>query len=1081
MGRLWGLAAGAYLAAALLFFAGQARGAGDVPQMTGVGRAHEDDVPEMSEAGRSHEGEALEPVRFIEPAPDKFTPEEEAHLAEMQRQLRAMQDKFLTADLSKAETEFLAGKAGALLTVIKSLTEKKNRWQAYIEGRPAADANDVPEISDATANAAALDVRKFNEFVTVWIGFYRTDMKFDSAGNAPPASAMEWMRLAKKFQEISRMSMSGPIGNRKYILRALLLEARSMLSGSFAYMREGDSARQLDAYVRGLDVLEWLASQDWGDDEMLPAATRPYDGCDLYGCDDSRLYPRLVQMKTSVKARELLSRHCPWGLKNFLAMRAIGLVDGLDWRILVPVGGREVEYLSEAPLRVGVPTSIEADMKAFADGRFVHFGKEVRLEWLTAPKTTYSVWFFSPVANSGGVAPLVDLVSKAVTLAMGGPFALLLDIQVDLIGDALSDDYSAVPMFAATGTAEDTKNFKLHDEAHVSKQLLGGAIKSAKGWTDFFQVVLERTEKNEMENLFDGIDPEDGMIPWQMGNPKTYDGGHVPPVLIRADAIGLEKTPVDEYPRSWRYVRYYQYDARLMSGLADYDLSKYPVKEMKYLSRYLAGDESVSSALWRPLVGGNRANDARLYVTDFSPKAQVLKLFAGQATTERWTSGLKKGEVIAAMISDGAKGSPETVMGEVTPGKPLDMSYGLFRQDLPVDKQIISAIGIPYGWFSRLYKTYLVRFVKCTKTRSQDGKVVYTQAEPATAEKEQLIVRFAPGPNGEKTGKVSYALETSTFPGLVVLEQTLTGGLAEMDRTTSAAPVLKQLMTVVSNQQGQVTKVGRGIETILIEATVTPVEPGAHHMTAECKGYTYHLWSRVDRVGSAAVFRGAIPAHPGRYDVTLRYGSLAPYTFTVEKEGEAFDYSGPNGQIARAQQNYNNAKSADSRAMIAAVHADGVRWLAQEYHKAGEYAQAMQCARQVLDAARQAEMTGNSNTAAKWQEVYMSTLKQMCKTTLFTGDGQTCAQATQAYMAAYAAHWQKANVTYGASQTPEKLAMNVAQEYAYRIHDAITAGAQGQAVEALVNEYLGWRQRGGAKELQYNASQFYYGQEMPAR
>ncbi len=1070
MRRSWAVPAAVALAAGLLGAAGEAPGDADVPEMWEAGRAYEDD---------------LQILRFVEPAPEEFTAEDEATLVENERMRRAIQERFLNEDLTAAELEYLARRVDALVVTISTLREKRDRWLAHIEGRVASERAEPPVLSAAEITTE-FDVNRFYELVTLWIDFYRKEMGFDSAGSGPKASATEWMRLAQKFQEIGRLTVTSHVdGPARYVLRSLLLEARSLLLASTLYYRSGEKDRQLDAYVRGLEILEWIAAGDWGEHEMLPVAPNPYGGCELFGSDDSRFYPRLMQMKTSEKAREQLSMYCPWGLKSFLAMRKLGLTEGLDWRILLPYGDREAQYVSQALLRTNIPSNIVADMERFVEGRFEHFGGSVAIEWQVPPSVTYSVWYISPLVENLGIAQFMDYIGKAATFAAGGPKALLLSIAIDAAAAAIEGEYdSQRGVFAASGTAEDAERYRLSEEIHDMREAAAAGVRAAPDIASFAQTVLDQIERRTMEALFENIDPTDAAAAAQLGNPRTYDGGYMPPVFVRADAIGWEEAPEDEYMRTWHYVRFYQYDARGLTGLERYDLSTSRVRDLPGLSRYIAGDEATAKATWVPLAGRHQAVDARLYVTDLTPKAQVIVLSADAATTRSLSAGLGEDEVLAIVLSGGGSDGWERVIGEITPGEPLDFTYMLLREVLPLDRNILSTMSLRSGYFQKLYKRYRIRFLKCRKEPSQDGWV-YTPTDPATAVRGELEVRFAPGPSGETAGRISHELAGLSFPGLVVVDRTLERReTAELDMQVSSEPVLARQMKVTTGIRqpvdGVVT-VHANADSYSLKVTVAPVDPGVHHMRVETNGSTFHLYGRVNSLHSAVVFQGMIPAHPGRHEVVLRYGDLAPYTFTVERDRGASSLDQSRASVEWARERYNNATDPEFRSYTAAIYWSQIRWLAVAHHGAGDYSKAMQLLQQALSNASQADRTGTSRAPREWRGVYRNSLRAMRRTAYFLGDAESIADITLHYMAAHADNAHAVNVRLGQGRTPEVLARDIAREYERFVHDAITAGVRGGEAERLIEEYLRWRQRAGSTMLDLERLKFDYGQEMPLR
>lgn len=1047
-------------------------------------RTQDRGVPELSAPGEAHEPQQG-PLRFRSPRPPEFTPEDVSNLAEATQRLREMQNRFLTADLSQEELEALAAQARIFVTTITRLTEKRDAWQTYIEGRePAAS---MPELVATDLAPAVTDVTGFYRLAKAWMGLCRRHMGLESAGSNPtPPSITEWKQLIEELQSYSRVQMTTFFeGNARYVLRALLLEARCHLTLSTLHFRRGDARSQLDSYMRGLEILEYLANllrpgtvdQDLEKHEKLPEAPFPHNGCELYGCNDSRFEQGGHQVKTGDKARELLSDYCPWGVQSFLALRAMGLTDGLDWRILLPYGDKDVQYLSEAPFRGAVPAGIQADMDAFRRGRFQHRGKNVSIQWDRPPIVTYSVWYVSPLVETMEFAGLIEWATRVLKVLTGQTMLMLLDEGQDFFIDRLAGEYAPdEPIFAATGTAKDLSNYELIEEMYSARTSGATLFKLA---TDTMQGVVEYIQRQEIENLFDGINPNDPAVQAPLGGPKTYDGGFMPHVLIRADAMGWEKTSASEYRRRWHYVRNYQYDGRILSGLAPYDLGRHTVSRLPRLPDYLAGIQQVQKDTWKPLGGKIRANDARLYVMDFAPKTQILRLSVPPATLRDWSRGLKENETLVATIMPVGMADSETVMGEMNANTGLQLSYALMAYHTRTDETLMRLIPAAHAWRERLHAQYQVRVLRCARGQMVGGRMTYRLDDPGVVERARFEVRFLSRRGAPATGKRTYELAGRTHPGLVILDQVVQGGAPRLpDPAVSEGPVLKQRLHVSLDDRSGTVTLDKSRDTGNLMATVTPAEPGSHHLTVEAQGRVYHLWCRVDALSSSAIFAASIPVPPGRYDMAVRYGGLTS-TITVDRPSQPADTSGAEAQIRRAQDGQAKARSAEQRSLQQALYWDGHRWLAQERHRAGQYGQALEILRQVLKNIPPDQLKGSGLTADKWREVYRAVVKQMVQAALFTADEPTYAQAAPLYLRAWTDHWtgQDARRRPELREAPKQFAAHRADDHAEVIRGAILLGMRREAVEQLLAQYFEWRRKAGVTMPQYDTNQFCYGPE----
>jgi len=368
------------------------------------------------------------------------------------------------------------------------------------------------------------------------------------------------------------------------------------------------------------------------------------------------------QKSTVGTTRDLLSDFCPWGLEMFFLMEQAGLINGLDFRILRPFAGNiptigekfigglkqlpelimgspvnsqdEIPpVISELVLRPPqIPKHINDEMNMIiGDGKegYLDTFKKRPIKWAWVEKEpTYTIWYVSPTVFDWQPSDYLWLWFTAVKLyfSPGGTVVdEVLSGLLNSIGSIYGQD-SDIYITAKVFVEANDKGF-LATEAIEKGEWLSSAAVTRKVASFAFNAAEEQMRKD----LYEGIDPRK----FSLG--KTYNGGPIPPIIIRADVCGFEQVPDDKYPRAVQAVRFYLlYPENIAhkGPYQGYDLSNESLGGMSALRRggaYLAeqsrfkadstAPEPVRKLAWNRLPDPLAAFDI---VTDFSPKKQFF-------------------------------------------------------------------------------------------------------------------------------------------------------------------------------------------------------------------------------------------------------------------------------------------------------------------------------------------------------------------------------------------------------------------------------------------------------------------------
>lgn len=412
------------------------------------------------------------------------------------------------------------------------------------------------------------------------------------------------------------------------------------------------------------------------------------------------------QKSTVETARDLLSDFCPWGLEMFFLMEQAGLSKDLDFRILRPfsgytptlgekfikglkqfpdaVMGRPVEsqdkippVISELVLKPPQPPQIpkhifnEMNLIIGAEGKgYLDTFKKRPIKWEWVEKEpTYTIWYISPTVFDWQPSDYLWMWFTAVKLYFS-PAGAILDEVISQLTNSIGSIYgqkSDIYFTAKVFVEANDKGFLATNFIEKGEWLSAAAV-TRKVASFAFSAVEEQMRKDR----FEGIDPRK----FSLG--KTYNGGAIPPIIIRSDVFGFEQVPDDEYPRTVQAVRFYLLHPENIAHKGpyqEYDLSNASspggmsalYRREQYLleqRRFQAGGttpEPVRKLAWNRLPDDLAAFEI---VTDFAPKKQIIKVPLSEDTTQTllktegvrvqlWSSSLQKSELCINMPISG--------------------------------------------------------------------------------------------------------------------------------------------------------------------------------------------------------------------------------------------------------------------------------------------------------------------------------------------------------------------------------------------------------------------------------------------
>jgi hypothetical protein len=491
----------------------------------------------------------------------------------------------------------------------------------------------------------------------------------------------QWEDLAREFDRYHTARFK--LKNTRlgmFHLRTFMIQGKCWLYAAVEHWHDNRRVHAFRDYERGIHALHRVltfvhGAKRAGDLERIDQfpedmnrflQRRPGD-------PDFQLYRRAGmrvtdERTTSSETRLMLGRFCPWGVSTYFFLKRIGCTTALDLDILPPLF--DAEGLEQAPKisvqtlpLADVPAHIRRDMDSLMGGEsrigvLQYPGRPpAKIEWAALTKPTYTLWVISPGVFDLRPSEILSVTAHLRKIFFGfvsgeermyGQKGYLLDVTFDQevefaewqAGGKQGDFYGASKLFVDgmnVGFDQDLF-FNYAEKGFNWTKLVHSIATVAFGWV----------EQKELEWLFDGLEPRDP----QFGEFKTYDdgsilsGGRIPPILIRAEVYGFEKTESYEYHRTSRIVRHYVLDPGALSGLGDlYQLNDFMSAQAEPLANeeeYVAGNSAVQEKTWAvpplnpPPPGKRPMRSIRRYGVDFAPKAQTVHLEFDEARYDLW-------------------------------------------------------------------------------------------------------------------------------------------------------------------------------------------------------------------------------------------------------------------------------------------------------------------------------------------------------------------------------------------------------------------------------------------------------------
>jgi len=466
----------------------------------------------------------------------------------------------------------------------------------------------------------------------------------------------------------------------------------------------------------------------------------------------------LVQVRTSEKARQLLSDFCPWGVDLFLFLRDDALLTGyLNFTILRPYAGSEQTFLSESPLRTHPPTDMDAEFRAVIgsgvnvsgranQARDIHWSKgsygvvqhpSGRLEQITwsmvQERPSYSIWYMSPACYDLQLSDKVSYAFKGIKLFTAGPMDLLADELIgylmNLYGELAGKDGF---IYGVTNLAVEGNNWGVVQDEF----LLKGEIAGKKVVSQILLQGFKKLEEQERHWLFDDLDPKQS----QMG--RGYCGEPIPPIIIRAEVFGYEKAKPHKYVRSRRIVHYYQLDPAYLAGVKTYDLRSAPIP-VAQRAGYRSRDLKVHAQAWKLVPNQpDKPLGQREFITDHTPRCQILDIRFADEELSKWQARTSAGKHLQAVLY-----SPlDTGFKKPLAKGPLQKSQIVFQiinRDLREEDDLLGVHLKPYTEAviskTEVFTDYRLR-IEAGNDVLRDMPIVFAARKnrPATAKREEL-------------------------------------------------------------------------------------------------------------------------------------------------------------------------------------------------------------------------------------------------------------------------------------------------------------------------------------------------------
>ncbi|MBN1419995.1 MAG: hypothetical protein JXP34_14545 [Planctomycetes bacterium] len=894
-------------------------------------------------------GEGADNATSMQPGrPARFTDEDQARLDEAIESLQDLHRRLLTREFSAEQIQAMSEQAQGYAREIMALANKKRVWREHLMVNPQERTGDdsADSIGPPTVSRGTFDYAGFFALVKT----YAENEERLLAGR-PSLAPKAWQDLGSRFEPYTAVAFM-PRGDAvaPYILRAALLSGECHLNAAVLYHKEKNRAALLDAHAKGVSLVERVVKlSSLGSEEQLgklpvahpdaPDGTYFWAGCFTGNIEDR------TQIPSGARARELLSHHCPWGVEVWSFLRDAGIGDLLDFRILRPYNGTSNDKLHEAILRANIPVHIERDAAKFIAGDFDYHGDRVMVNWVVPPKATYSVWFMSPRVYDVSAGQLLSWALKTVKVARGGGLDLLVSETITLCLKHVENQVgSESSVYGACGLVVDANNHALDSDFRLSRDV---SFNTFKYFKEILTTAIASYEREEISLLFDTIDPTKLELIRFSGRPTTYNTSRIPPILIRADALGFEKLPDYRYMRQWHMVRYYQFDPRGPTGVDPYDLRNDSIEDTPGEAAYSAGDLQAHVKTWPLMPWQPEPWGYRVYISDFAPRGQILRVKAGGDTLANWKKRLGKGETIVAVLSDPV--GKNIAVSEVAGS---EVRIHIVNKRIKIENQ---PLGMEHSGGKSLElldlcKRYQLRI---TSAKREGGTLSVSSSSGDFFSTE---VDFTGCPGKAFAGK-----RTHPAPGWVQVDYDIDVPF-DIDPKPALSDPFPPVLSV-NNVRASGAKIDtediRPPEEWYLKASLAPAPPDWVTLTVKVNERTYYLYDKTGRTSSAALLEGEIPLERGENKFTLQTNVPGTrFVFTVKRSDPEKPYDPAEDDESIAEHKTKSAQFAR----------DGKSW--------GQYSELHSAISSHYGAARDAFAAGQFAVARKYLDAGLALFPQ---------------------------------------------------------------------------------------------------------
>ena len=886
-------------------------------------------------------GQALDRLG-THPPPPAYGEDEAAETRRLRKLLADKRRAILTDERDPTDEELAAASAEMRPAYdrLRKLNTQRRQWEAY-QADPAGEwwhaaEPSIPELVAAEpANEAPIDVFRFHllakRLQVLEYFLAAPNASLQTRHGYPAPSVEEAVTIARDFEpfEQGRIEVGGAGGAGSYRLRAGYLRGRALILGAYQLLDQGrmDDARNL--WRQGIEVLHQVervfkvAQQTGVDtgplahlpavDEALLARLREAQPTKFIPLNWDERTHRLglapggwTDSNTATETARLLENVCPWSPPVANLLEDLGQMRGIDLRVLrgPEIGTQSRNTISiDDPRKVWIhtmgpeamPPNVARDLEELRNGivpdhdRYLEWRSIQGLEDLT-------VWVVSPRVRDMQASEFLGYVSKAVTIYGCGAIAILADLAGDVLGAAADAVLPGnTPAKVAIGVGAESVPYELvwdkdgvlsmRRESFNPVGMLKGGLLS----------ILGAVEKAEVEALFDGLDPTSDSFDERTNRSLSYQGGWVPPVILRAVVAGWEKTEPIEYPRLRVYTRYWVLDPAGLTGEGQaFDLQTQLVDELPGAAPLRAGNAKFAEQVWKPLPWAKTPNGwgSRARTASLQPMVQTLDVQVTPKLEQEWRADCPEGQDLCVVLRHAPPFQDRVDVVKLgTPFRFCDPWYA--RQE-----------GLPLGHDpARIFAAYDAHIVRARWKPGNDaphagtghrGPIFDVDAAEAV-ELANFPLRLTSRKGMPVTGKVD-ADDDGLEVKLTYVYEGRTRREFDLDPDPTAAPLLPPVLEFMGpyRDNTEIYEIHWAADRFKFSAAYAPAEAKTwYRLDVRVVGnggnhdqrYSFNDYNRD--VGGAAVFHGRIYVPIGSSEVRLSmHGTAEPVTHVAVVERE---------------------------------------------------------------------------------------------------------------------------------------------------------------------------------------------------